>query len=281
MFKFLWPVIFGLTMGFSFPAHRGATREGLVGFSGPVMTEIEEANLSVDKGLLENTRAAHFDSDTFAGGSAFIKANFNQALEHLGDCDVANARKSFGMALHTLQDFYAHSNWVENHLGNLNADMDLMNLQEITRVQSGVSIPAKCCRDMALPQCSNFGLTTGYWKRDNLDNRHCSHASLNKDYPTHRYHVQAREAATQATRKLLRQFLSQIVAQNGERRGTYLAEYFSGTQTNQDPRFCSREIQVACKQNPVNLIPSKVQIILEQIINKLLEREVPEDHYEQ
>eukprot|EP00118_Oscarella_pearsei_P015264 m.136837 g.136837 ORF g.136837 m.136837 type:complete len:1075 (+) comp38192_c0_seq3:1337-4561(+) len=78
---------------------------------------IEDANADVDSELADLT-AAHFDGENFIGGN-------NRLLELRKDIIDAILKESYGTArelaggfLHTLQDFYSHSNWVE--LGNLN-----------------------------------------------------------------------------------------------------------------------------------------------------------------
>ena len=58
--------------------------------------------------------AAHFDSEQFGSGQSrlicFRRAIANSVLNK----DYMTARKYAGRMLHTLQDFYSHTNWVEN-----------------------------------------------------------------------------------------------------------------------------------------------------------------------
>ncbi|RVD87268.1 uncharacterized protein DFL_001510 [Arthrobotrys flagrans] len=73
--------------------------------------EIAEANAIVD-GDQENGEL-HFDGESFqAGQERLIKLSDHAVFANAGD--YVAARKSIGMALHILQGFYAHSNWVES-----------------------------------------------------------------------------------------------------------------------------------------------------------------------
>lgn len=56
---------------------------------------------------------AHFDADKFQESNQFVidfKAKIDSALKK---SDYSNARKLSSQILHTIHDFYSHSNWVE------------------------------------------------------------------------------------------------------------------------------------------------------------------------
>ena len=57
----------------------------------------------------------HFDNCEFRGSSNTINSLYNRAINSLNPSspDIADARNAFGQLLHTVQDFYSHSNWVE------------------------------------------------------------------------------------------------------------------------------------------------------------------------
>ncbi|CAF0907544.1 unnamed protein product [Adineta ricciae] len=61
---------------------------------------------------------AHFDSETFNNGSRRIILLRQKVVSdsRTADNDLTDARQKTGQLLHTLQDFYSHSNWVE--MGN-------------------------------------------------------------------------------------------------------------------------------------------------------------------
>jgi hypothetical protein len=81
---------------------------------------IIEANKMVDdtKGvpLEKDLGEAHFDDELFVKGQQRLMDLRSQMIEALKTFNVASARTLLGRQLHTLQDFYAHSNWVE--MGN-------------------------------------------------------------------------------------------------------------------------------------------------------------------
>jgi hypothetical protein len=82
-----------------------------------ILTAITVANVSSDvEFALVN--ANHFDDCNFSGGSAVVSSYQAEAVRSLDPSDPspeqhARAMLFFGRSLHTLQDFYAHSNWVE------------------------------------------------------------------------------------------------------------------------------------------------------------------------
>ncbi|CAB4034811.1 Hypothetical predicted protein, partial [Paramuricea clavata] len=84
--------------------------------------EIEYANADVDSIFKEKTKAAaHFDAEQFRESSSRLLRLKKQVISLIKDADVneadcTKARKESGRLLHTLQDFYSHSNWIE--LGN-------------------------------------------------------------------------------------------------------------------------------------------------------------------
>ncbi|CAF3901108.1 unnamed protein product [Rotaria sp. Silwood2] len=59
--------------------------------------------------------SSHFDNEAFTEGSILIANRLVDVQTKLvsDSLSVIDARQSFGQAMHTLQDFYAHSNWVE------------------------------------------------------------------------------------------------------------------------------------------------------------------------
>jgi hypothetical protein len=62
-----------------------------------------------------NDSRVHFDSCNFSGASEYIRSTYDLVLGDILEGDI-RAPEHFGNLLHTVQDFYAHTNWVE--LGN-------------------------------------------------------------------------------------------------------------------------------------------------------------------
>src|SRR5205085_2232667 len=99
------------------PNHEEITGAGLSFLRPEIVTALQVANASTDVEFVLAT-ANHFDGCNFSGGSAVVRDNEASAVASLDpaapspESDAA-AIVSFARALHAVQDFYAHSNWVE------------------------------------------------------------------------------------------------------------------------------------------------------------------------
>lgn len=91
----------------------GADQSG--GFESWYVDIMVEANLREDDD--EVTSAIHFDNCTFAEGAKKIKNDWNRIWQQNNRLSI-DAAASLGRILHTVQDFYAHSNWIELHLAS-------------------------------------------------------------------------------------------------------------------------------------------------------------------
>ena len=81
------------------------------------LSEIQSANAEVDSFPSNSSAAAHFDGEQIRQGSQWIIQLRQELITSLLKGDkLQHARNLAGRALHTLQDFYSHSNWIE--LGN-------------------------------------------------------------------------------------------------------------------------------------------------------------------
>ena len=81
------------------------------------LNEIQSANVEVDSFPQRSSAAAHFDGEQIKQGSQRIIQLRQELVTSLLKGDkLQHARNLAGRALHTLQDFYSHSNWIE--LGN-------------------------------------------------------------------------------------------------------------------------------------------------------------------
>jgi von Willebrand factor type A domain len=72
----------------------------------------DSADIENEKNLAE----AHFDGERFVEGQARILRLRGECITALQQGRASKARENLGRLLHTLQDFYSHSNWVE--MGN-------------------------------------------------------------------------------------------------------------------------------------------------------------------
>jgi hypothetical protein len=120
--------------------------------------EIEIANAMVDKYEKENP-AAHFDAEQFRKSSIRLhelKKQIISLIKNAGnnEVDYTNARKETGRLLHTLQDFYSHSNWIES--GNSDPLSILGN--EIINEDYVAGADEKTCNDCSPAETYNLGL---------------------------------------------------------------------------------------------------------------------------
>src|SRR6187402_1738760 len=98
------------------PNHEAITRAALDFLRPEIIEAIVIADVSTDV-QFALVNANHFDDCNFSGGSQVIATNQAEAVRNLDpslpETAQAAALLSFGRSLHTVQDFYAHSNWVE------------------------------------------------------------------------------------------------------------------------------------------------------------------------
>ena len=81
------------------------------------ISDIQSANVEMDSFPLNTTADVHFDGEQFLQGyTRLIKMRQELITSLLKGDKLQHARNLAGKALHTLQDFYSRSNWIE--LGN-------------------------------------------------------------------------------------------------------------------------------------------------------------------
>ncbi|CAF2176806.1 unnamed protein product [Rotaria magnacalcarata] len=114
--------------------------------------------------------SSHFDNEAFIEGSLLIANRLADVQINLmrDSLSVFDARQSFGQAMHTLQDFYAHSNWVElgRRIPNPNISkgqiFDLYALEGFATCSNCTQ--QNCAENNILPEILNGQyLTSGYF----------------------------------------------------------------------------------------------------------------------
>lgn len=99
------------------PNHEEITGTALAFLKPEILIALQAANVATDvQFFLVN--ANHFDDCNFSGGSEVVRTSEAEAVTALGPDQPtvegdALAIRAFGRALHAVQDFYAHTNWVE------------------------------------------------------------------------------------------------------------------------------------------------------------------------
>ena len=97
-------------------AYRGERSQAAARAFLAAIIAIERANSEVDIGSEEKIAAAHFDSEQFQIGQNRLIELRAFVGDNIVSQNYVRARSETGRLLHTLQDFYSHSNWIE--MGN-------------------------------------------------------------------------------------------------------------------------------------------------------------------
>ncbi|XP_056305971.1 von Willebrand factor A domain-containing protein 7-like [Danio aesculapii] len=167
----------------------------------------------------------HFHSESFLDGKNLIIKGMEKITELLNQQKFEEARKTLGEIMHTLQDFYSHSNWIE--LGYTEPCTALINLEE--NIPNPADENTDTC-DNTVPDTNtgaklldtvlqNKILTSGYFGKSKKPGK-CSHGGksdfttgfrkswngINKDAIDSSHgllHNQAAEVAIAATVQLL------------------------------------------------------------------------------
>ncbi|MDD5269389.1 MAG: hypothetical protein PHO08_20115 [Methylococcales bacterium] len=147
--------------------HGGITRDALVlsitidgetlKFTDKAKEEIKDANFEVDHHQL--TASFHFDDESLNEGMTRINTLKEQVIQEAKAGNGKSARKSLGGALHTIQDFFAHSNQADQGLVIPNFGVDILNAlpSNVATCDGSILNPGSTL----LPSA---GLTTGYFK---------------------------------------------------------------------------------------------------------------------
>ena len=106
---------------------------------------VNQANAATDTNRrLGKLSSAHFDNEQFAASQARLINIRSQVTSLITEENYAEARRQAGGLLHTLQDFYSHSNWVE--MGNTGT-YDVLGIPGKTDIPNVVPPNVPTCRD--------------------------------------------------------------------------------------------------------------------------------------
>lgn len=204
------------------------TPEGdVLQFSDTAIEEIQTATKSVDS-INEDLRGfwkgeLHCDDERLEECSAVIKTFKEDRIVAQADTSSPKLlRRLLGRALHTLQDFYSHSNWVNSMPGpNHTTPFDKLGNEIVTSLGLGVPTCQTAWPDR-LEGKGETDVTTGHF---NLTGSliwtpppgKCVHgmpaqAGMNKDSAAMPFFVEARNVAVMATRAFAEQVMQEILA---------------------------------------------------------------------
>ncbi|XP_066437705.1 von Willebrand factor A domain-containing protein 7 isoform X2 [Eleutherodactylus coqui] len=200
------------------------------------MRQIVSANANMD--FLNGTRndpLRHFDSERVRQGNSLLLQAREDLLWSMRAKEYEGARELLGQILHSLQDFYSHTNWVE--LGNTDVHPDLATSGR--DIDSIAEVSDQTCTDCTDVSCQNNMaaaiqkrrlLTSGYYGVSPVKPRgKCSHGGpfddsrersarggINKDTataifsPHHFLHDKAAALALKASIKFLSELREEV-----------------------------------------------------------------------
>ncbi|XP_014065352.2 von Willebrand factor A domain-containing protein 7 isoform X2 [Salmo salar] len=131
------------------------------------LNEIYIQNGQVDRDFV-NSPAHHFNSEAFAEGRRLITDGVVSIKANVQRENFQAARETLGRVLHTLQDFYSHSNWVdlgytEPYTNLIRPDLPLENLADVSTPTCSDCANGGFCSNSILPNILNEKkLTSGY-----------------------------------------------------------------------------------------------------------------------
>jgi hypothetical protein len=196
------------------PIERTTSNGNTIKFSDRAIKEIRDSDAEVDHSIDFLNASAHCDNEQLETCSDRILQIKNFIIANLKSDQSRNgplARYNLGRLLHTLQDFYSHSNWVESTNGSE------PNLSLGNSIINSVSATTTTCEADGASLITT-GLTSGYFPFNETNK--CAHGfegtignvtilleGIHKDDPSRNKHGEAREAAVKATRNIIEEIL--------------------------------------------------------------------------
>jgi hypothetical protein len=199
----------------------------MISFNKSAVKEIVLSNNASDTDFLLTDKKRHFDNDTLVFGSLFLIELKGKVISEItkAEPDGQLARELLGHALHALQDYYSHTNWLNLH-GSTEINDDLGRRKHEIRPQGPT-----CTEDLNgdLTVLAGDGLTSitsGYFEGpltcapvSVLGQKKCLHGSLvpflcdglNKDHPGRTGYLGAFNLAVLATKDYVQQILDAVV----------------------------------------------------------------------
>lgn len=204
---------------FSIPNHEGVTSAALAFLKDDVLQDMADEHTFVDV-TTQLLSKWHFDGCQFRQASRNIKRRYSAVINAIRRRRFSDAADTFGRLLHPVQDFYAHSNWVDmgrselvdSGLGNWKVLAPWSTLPGNVVVVQGEDddVPAgwslsRVDREVTVEipgEGSRRGLISGtfFGPDDCANSIAMTHDELNKDDEGRPNHAAARALAIQQTR---------------------------------------------------------------------------------
>ncbi len=166
-------------------------------FTQRALSQIRFANGLVDAN--QGNASLHFDNETLDGGSGRLVNLKNEIIGELlaAESDGSKARRNLGSALHTIQDFFAHTNTVERGFGSPDFGVTVLRRPAIT---------VRACAADFITVLPGGALTSGYFPTCSPTPGKCRHGTpilcnsgIAKDDDSHPLHGAAQGLATAAS----------------------------------------------------------------------------------
>ncbi|XP_068590781.1 von Willebrand factor A domain-containing protein 7 [Cebidichthys violaceus] len=130
------------------------------------LQEIYTQNGLVDRDFV-NSAPHHFNSEAFLEGRSLIMEGIVAIKANIRKENFQTARETLGRVLHTLQDFYSHSNWVElgyteAYINLIRPDLPLENLADVNTATCSDCASGKCPNSILPNILKEKKLTSGY-----------------------------------------------------------------------------------------------------------------------
>ena len=275
---------------------------------------IEEANSDTDFGDEKDLAAAHFDSEQFESGQNRLINLRHSIISSIMAGDVSKARIDTGRFLHALQDFYSHTNWIENGnrapnpvLGQPNQRIEntASQMQQTCTdcVEKGLFLKYYECNDnINYYLIANQILTSGYAEDQTDDTGRvidkpsgkCSHGGysidatrdtfarggINKDGPYYRtsphhyLHYEAVEVAQQATIDMFHDVRGEV--NNDQLFGTYLGVFLS--QAAMESMALGNGVDIIPMKTRQKRLPTADELLLLQYAKQVNGKNLPHVH---
>ncbi|XP_039624589.1 von Willebrand factor A domain-containing protein 7 isoform X2 [Polypterus senegalus] len=149
------------------------------------VNEIVRANAAMD--FISSTRSnpiLHFDSERIQEANDLLFKSRKQIIDSIQAGDFKGAREKLGRVLHSLQDFYSHSNWIEMGFRKIHPKLlkstEKVGLLAPENMQTCTDCDRFTCNNNILEKINkNKFLTTGYYGDDpKKPPGKCSHGGI-------------------------------------------------------------------------------------------------------
>jgi hypothetical protein len=189
-----------------------------------LVNDIRLWNIRTDRNQDDNK--LHFDNESLDLGSIYLFSQKKAIVEMLNSANLdekkaVEARRLLGTSIHTVQDYYSHTTWVENHPSSgIDTRLGRVGPGNAIPVPSGAT--ATCEEDLSKFITDSNVVTSGYYSNFlacpdvEKPGQKCAHGTIfgcdgiNKDHGGRPGFSSARSLAIAATKDYVQQVLQQI-----------------------------------------------------------------------